>query len=97
MKRIGLLLAAVLTLALWPGVGTAFAGGGLQLVGGGGQDNSAIVVQNVATATSASRSRSEEANGDLSYRACRRKYQPGASSGPTTVTAWPLRASSSAC
>ena len=49
MKRIGLLLAAVLTLALWPGVGTAFAGGGLPLIGGGGQDNSAIVVQNVAS------------------------------------------------
>ena len=50
MQRKGLLLAAVLTLALWLGVGTAAAGGGLPLLGGGGgQDNSAIVVQNVAS------------------------------------------------
>ncbi len=51
MKRIGLLLAAVLTLALWAGAGTAAADGGLPLIGGGqdnGQSNHAIVVQNVA-------------------------------------------------
>jgi hypothetical protein len=51
MKRIGLLLAAVLALGLWLGVGTAFAGGGLPLIGGGqdnGQSNGVIVVQNVA-------------------------------------------------
>ena len=51
MKRIGLLLAAVLALALWAGAGTAAADGGLPLIGGGqdnGQSNGLIVVQNVA-------------------------------------------------